>query len=305
MKDHRPSVLRQKPQPVVQTRREPADPVQTPSGPAAANFGHTLDAIAFHSLPAPAPQAKLTVNEPGDIYEQEADQVASEVLRMEEDEVQTKRAGAGVQRECAACAEEQEMMAEATPPEEEMAQAKEEPGQTPEVSDDTQAAIDGMQGGGAPLDANTRDYMEPRFGHDFSQVRIHTDARASTAARSINALAFTVGNDIAFAPGQYQPGSASGRELLAHELTHTIQQSGGVQRVQRDEAPDASAAPAPGADSSAAPAAPGQPTIEELTGGAISVAGPLVRINGITQTNTLIADSVIASSYTPGAGNVW
>jgi len=75
----------------------------------------------------------------------------------------------------------------------------------------------------------------PRFGHDFSRVRVHTDARAATVARSLDALAFTVGDDIAFAPGQYRPGSDEGRALLAHELTHTIQQTGGVARVQRQE----------------------------------------------------------------------
>jgi len=75
----------------------------------------------------------------------------------------------------------------------------------------------------------------PRFGHDFSRVRVHTDARAATVARSLDALAFTVGDDIAFAPGQYRPGSDEGRALLAHELTHTIQQTGGATRVQRQE----------------------------------------------------------------------
>jgi hypothetical protein len=75
----------------------------------------------------------------------------------------------------------------------------------------------------------------PRFGHDFSQVRVHTDARAATVAQSLDALAFTVGDDIAFAPGQYRPGSDEGRALLAHELTHTLQQRGGVARVQRQE----------------------------------------------------------------------
>ncbi|ABU58897.1 eCIS core domain-containing protein [Roseiflexus castenholzii] len=99
------------------------------------------------------------------------------------------------------------------------------------VSGRSGAVIDTMRGG-APLD------REPRFGHDFSQVRIHADARAATVARSLDALAFTVGNDIAFAPGQYQPGSDEGRALLAHELTHTIQQTGGAVRVQRQTLPD-------------------------------------------------------------------
>jgi hypothetical protein len=79
---------------------------------------------------------------------------------------------------------------------------------------------------GQPLDAGTRAYMEPRFGHDFSKVRIHADARAATSARSVNALAYTVGQDIVFGDGRYSPGSSAGRQLLAHELTHVVQQSG-------------------------------------------------------------------------------
>ena len=79
---------------------------------------------------------------------------------------------------------------------------------------------------GSPLDAGTRAYMEPRFGHDFSKVRVHTDARAADSARSVNALAYTVGEDIVFGDGRYLPGSSAGRQLLAHELTHVVQQSG-------------------------------------------------------------------------------
>lgn len=78
---------------------------------------------------------------------------------------------------------------------------------------------------GEPLDAATRSFMEPRFGHDFSQVRVHTDALAAESARAVNALAYTVGRDVVFAAGRYEPHAARGRKLLAHELTHTIQQS--------------------------------------------------------------------------------
>jgi hypothetical protein len=78
---------------------------------------------------------------------------------------------------------------------------------------------------GEPLDAATRAFMEPRLGHDFSRVRIHRDARAAESARAVNALAYTVGRDVVFAAGQYEPAAERGRKLLAHELTHTIQQS--------------------------------------------------------------------------------
>lgn len=77
---------------------------------------------------------------------------------------------------------------------------------------------------GHPLDSETRAWMEPRFGHDFSQVRIHTGERATTAARTVNALAYTVGNDVVFGRDRYAPQTREGQRLLAHELTHTLQQ---------------------------------------------------------------------------------
>jgi hypothetical protein len=80
---------------------------------------------------------------------------------------------------------------------------------------------------GRPLDAATRAFMEPRFGHDFGQVRVHTDARAAESARAVNALAYTVGRDVVFGTGQYEQGTIEGRRLLAHELTHVVQQMQG------------------------------------------------------------------------------
>ncbi|HEY7544944.1 MAG TPA: DUF4157 domain-containing protein, partial [Blastocatellia bacterium] len=79
---------------------------------------------------------------------------------------------------------------------------------------------------GQPLDTAARAFMEPRFGQDFSQVRVHTGAKADESARSVSALAYTVGRDIVFAEGRYAPATHEGRRLLAHELTHTIQQGG-------------------------------------------------------------------------------
>jgi hypothetical protein len=78
---------------------------------------------------------------------------------------------------------------------------------------------------GRSLDPATRAYMEPRFGYDFSQVRIYTDAKAAESARMVNALAYTAGRGVVFAAGQYAPGTTGGRRLLAHELTHVIQQA--------------------------------------------------------------------------------
>ncbi len=77
---------------------------------------------------------------------------------------------------------------------------------------------------GQPLDAATRATLEPRLGHDFSHVRVHTDAQAAASARSVNALAYTVGRDVVFGAGQYAPSTPHGQRLLAHELTHVIQQ---------------------------------------------------------------------------------
>ena len=85
---------------------------------------------------------------------------------------------------------------------------------------------DVLRSSGQPLDRQTRASMESRFGHDFSRVRIHTDARAAESAQAVHALAYTVGRDVVFGAGQYAPASPSGRALLAHELTHVLQQGG-------------------------------------------------------------------------------
>ena len=85
---------------------------------------------------------------------------------------------------------------------------------------------DVLRSPGQPLDRATRAYLEPRSGHDFSRVRIHTDARAAASAQAVNALAYTVGRDVVFGAGQYAPATAQGRRLLAHELAHVAQQGG-------------------------------------------------------------------------------
>jgi hypothetical protein len=107
--------------------------------------------------------------------------------------------------------------------------------------------VQSTRGGGSQLPAPSRTHFESRFGHDFSAVRIHTDSRSQTAADEINALAFTTGSDIHFAAGRFAPGTSQGDRLLAHELTHVVQQGAacqeatGVQPLQRAVAP----APAP------------------------------------------------------------
>lgn len=93
-----------------------------------------------------------------------------------------------------------------------------------EVPEVPEVVNDVLRSSGQMLDASTRSFMEPRFGHDFSHVRVHTDAQAAESAQAVNALAYTVGNDIVLGSGQYAPQTNAGRRLLAHELTHVVQQ---------------------------------------------------------------------------------
>ncbi|CDY75445.1 hypothetical protein BGLT_04343 [Caballeronia glathei] len=105
--------------------------------------------------------------------------------------------------------------------------------------DDVERSIDSARGGGQALDHSVRSRMEPAFGADFSGVRVHTDARADELNQTLSARAFATGQDIFFRQGQYDPGSSNGRELLAHELTHVVQQNGpGVQRKMTVSEPD-------------------------------------------------------------------
>ena len=94
------------------------------------------------------------------------------------------------------------------------------------VHPDVTAQINSARGRGMPLDAGVREQMAGALGDSFADVRVHHDSLASTLAQSVQARAFTTGSDIFFARGEYSPGAAAGRELLAHELTHVVQQRG-------------------------------------------------------------------------------
>lgn len=111
---------------------------------------------------------------------------------------------------------------------EEKIQAKEEAGQTPAVTSEVESQIESLFGGGEPLPESVRAFAEPRFGRDFSKVRVHADTKAADVAGQLNAEAFTKGNDIYFSAGRYSPATDKGKHLLAHELTHTIQQGEGA-----------------------------------------------------------------------------
>ncbi len=165
--------------------------------------------VLRYLLRSGAMQAKLTVGQPGDPLEQEADRTAEAVMRMPDP------APRGIQRKCTACSKE----------EEEKVQTKEAPGHTPSVTPSAEAQIGALRGGGQPLPGPVRTFFEPRFGRDFSGVRVHSDSRANKAAAAVQARAFTLGRDIVFGAGEYMPQSLEGQKLLAHELAHTVQQS--------------------------------------------------------------------------------
>jgi hypothetical protein len=165
-------------------------------------------------LPGPI-RGKLEVGGVDDPLEREADRVADQVTLMSAPEVSLAAAPPQISRKCAACEEEEKLQKKPIGP-------QGGAGVAPDVVHEV------LRSPGQPLDPASRAYFEPRFGHDFSQVRVHADARAADSAQAIRARAYTVGCDIVFGAGQYDPGSEQSRKLLAHELTHTIQQSASV-----------------------------------------------------------------------------
>jgi hypothetical protein len=173
-----------------------------------------------HCSGAAAAGPRLTVNEPGDAFEREADRVADQVMRMPDDSISIDASPPQVSRKCEACEREDEgkealQLKPAGP-------AEATAGAAPPIVHEV------LRSPGQPLDPATRAFMEPRFGHDFSQVRVHTDTKAAESARAVNALAYTVRGDIALASGQYKHETTEGRRLLAHELAHVVQQEGSV-----------------------------------------------------------------------------
>jgi hypothetical protein len=176
-------------------------------------------------------QTKLSVNQPGDKFEQEADAMAERILKMD-----TRSAASPqtinaitpvVQRKCSHCEEEEKKK---------QLQRKESNAGHPQVNDRMTGYLDGLHNSGAPFPQQARNYFEPRFGYDFSKVRIHTDTAAAQSASSINALAYTTSNNIVFNSGQYDPQTTPGKKLLGHELTHVIQQRQD-KTIQRAPAP--------------------------------------------------------------------
>ncbi len=229
-----PAFRRREPVPAVAHSFTPQPASACPAAARGFNFG---------TLPL---QPKLNISQPGDVYEQEADRVADTVMQMPDQVIQRK---APCPEGAAPCEEEEENVVQAqtkpleiTPlvqrqteklPEEEekkkeeektTVQTKEAVGRTSELNPNLESQVSALRGGGHPLPGSVRSFFEPRFGHDFSKVRVHHDAQATESARAVNARAFTVGSNIIFGRGEYRPETEHGAWLLSHELSHVIQQ---------------------------------------------------------------------------------
>jgi len=167
-------------------------------------------------------QPKLEVSRPGDVYEREADEMAQLVARRAtpassaagavQRKVAARRSDASIQRRCPACDEQIRRM----PSTDEAGSAAEE----------VEPQLQAMLQGGEPMPSHVQRHFEPHFGTSFDHVRLHRDERADVLAQSLGAEAFTLGSHVAFRKGRYEPESSAGQKLLAHELTHVVQQTG-------------------------------------------------------------------------------
>jgi len=178
-------------------------------------LAHDFSRIPIHSPAVGVIQTKLQINRPGDEYEQEVDRLPEQVMKMPEPQLQRACACGGA---CSQCQMEQPSQ------EHERLQAKHV-----ESSNSGPIAVppivhDVLRSPGQSLDPTTRAFMEPRFDYNFSRVRVHTDTRSAESAKAIGARAYTVGSEVVFGANQYAPSAVEGRRLLAHELTHVIQQ---------------------------------------------------------------------------------
>lgn len=172
-------------------------------------------------------QAKLQVNKPGDRYEQEANATADRVMRMPANvpsvisRLASSGAGIAIGRKCARCMQEEAMIQKKSSD-----HTIDQPGpvKTNNNLSGVEADLQSTKGGGRTLPAALNSRMSKAIGADFSNVRVHTDGKAASMNHALNAFAFTHGRDIYFSTGMYNPESTSGQHLLAHELTHVVQQ---------------------------------------------------------------------------------
>jgi Domain of unknown function (DUF4157) len=223
-------------------------------------------------------QAKMKVSQPGDAHEQQADQVAERVSRAAKPDTPVTGADKAVQRATLQPGEDlgdqQQTLSrkpdQAKPestlskkPQDNLAkkadrQSLQAKGDVPQIDQATEERINSLRGKGESLPEVVKNEMQQQLQADFSAVRIHNSGEAAALAAGINAKAFTVGNDIFFATGEYAPDSAEGRKLLAHELTHVVQQSDGIaSKIMRASGSTPAATPNP----TPAPSAPANPNL--------------------------------------------
>lgn len=192
-------------------------------------FPHGFSRIPVQAKSRLPIQAKLKAHTSGDQYEQEADRVAETVTQMPEANLRQACACGGT---CPKCQTGQSGHGVAGLQVQRLGTGGQEQSEVPPMVDEV------LHSPGQPIAQATRAAMEMRFGHDFSQVRLHADERAARSAQAINALAYTTGNHIAFAANQYQPHTSAGLRLFAHELTHVVQQTNAAApAVQRQPGP--------------------------------------------------------------------
>jgi hypothetical protein len=175
------------------------------------DYSQTNSGYDFSQVPLFPVQTKLEVNKPGDKYEQEADRMAEKVMRMPDSKF--------IQRKCEKCEEEEKNKIQ-----------RKGAFSVPSVTPSFQNQLHHSQNEGQPLPATTNRFMSTAFGTDLSRVRIHDNDTSHQLNQNIHAKAFTYGSNIYFNKGQYNPDSSGGRKLLAHELTHTIQQRPEIRR---------------------------------------------------------------------------
>ncbi len=201
------------------TTRQTASPSQHSSSRAPSALFHRSTNPLPSTLSAPVQiQTKLTVNTPGDKYEREADRVAEQVLRMPEPQVQRQCAcgKSSTEGECPECKKRKQ---DATGRLQRVASSQVGGIAAPPIVNSE------LSSPGSPLATGTRSFMESRFGQDFSHVRVHTDHQAAESAAKIHARAYTAGSNIVFGHGEHPNGD---KHLLAHELTHVVQQNGSL-----------------------------------------------------------------------------
>ena len=200
----------------VQRLLQPApEPLEADSAnKASSGLDHEFNRIPTSS-PAPVHvQPKLLVNTPGDPYEREADLVADQMMRMPTPQVESTIVEGRLKRKASQPGQEQEPL-----------RTKRVQPNSDRETVAPPVVHDVLRSPGQPLASAAREFFEPRFGHNLSPVRVHTDTLAAAAARAVSAKAFTAGKDIVFGAGRYSPAAGRGRRLLAHELTHVVQQA--------------------------------------------------------------------------------